>query len=344
MKKIMTAALALAIAVFATEVASSVPVERLSAPAGLSSDMAAPQRSGLSVMTYNVKGLPWPIVSGRPAALAQIGYRLAQLRKNGKQPDVVLLQEAFIPQAKAIGGLAGYRYVAFGPRVADASADPTAALGAGFDGEARWSKGEDDGKWVDSGLAILSDYPIVSTARMAFPQDACAGYDCLAAKGALLARIAVPGLSQPVAIVDTHLNSRVATGVSVDRANTAYAWQVAALRRFVARNVRRTDDAIVGGDFNLGRDPARLAAVNAQGGVLQGASEAVASAVERTARSGALDADMMAVNHRAKDKEYFRPGVGSRLRLRDVDVPFGISQGGFGLSDHLGFVADFDLK
>ena len=35
----------------------------------------------LSVMTYNVRGLPWPIAWGRADALAQIGDRLAALRR-----------------------------------------------------------------------------------------------------------------------------------------------------------------------------------------------------------------------------------------------------------------------
>lgn len=344
MKKIMMAAAAVAIAAFAADVAGSVPTAHLSASSRASEDISATPRAALSVMTYNVEGLPWPVARGRPAALAEIGQRLAALRASGRQPAIVLLQEAFIPQAKAIGALGGYRYVAFGPSAGDAPAAPTPSLRAGFDAAARWRKGEDVGKWVDSGLAILSDYPIVSTARMAFPQDACAGFDCLAAKGALLARVAVPGVARPVAVIDTHLNSRVVTGVSIDRADTAYAWQAGALRQFVAAHVDAGTDTVVGGDFNLGHDPLRLGAMGADGGVLQGASEAVATAVGRAQGAGGIGVDLDAVRRRAKDKQYFRAATGSRLALRDVVVPFRIADRGFLLSDHLGFIADYDLK
>ena len=37
----------------------------------------------LAVLTYNVKGLPWPAASGRKEALAQIGARLAAMRRKG---------------------------------------------------------------------------------------------------------------------------------------------------------------------------------------------------------------------------------------------------------------------
>ena len=35
----------------------------------------------LSVMTYNVHGLPWPVAQDRDDALVQIGARLAQMRQ-----------------------------------------------------------------------------------------------------------------------------------------------------------------------------------------------------------------------------------------------------------------------
>ena len=44
---------------------------------------------------------------------------------------------------------------------------------------------------------------------------ACAGFDCLANKGVLLARIAVPGMAQPLTVANAHLNARKAAGVSV---------------------------------------------------------------------------------------------------------------------------------
>ena len=53
-------------------------------------------------------------------------------------------------------------------------------------GRSFW-RGERSGKVAGSGLQILSDYPIVAIRRQAFPEAACAGYDCLANKGIVMA-------------------------------------------------------------------------------------------------------------------------------------------------------------
>lgn len=278
----------------------------------------------VSVMTYNVKGLPFPVATGRPKALAQIGRRLGALRRQGRQPDVVLLQEAFTPQAKAIARLAGYPYVVFGPSPDDASSKAA-------------------GRWVDSGLAILSDHPIRNVQRMTFAQDACAGFDCLAAKGVVLAWLDIPGRGRPLAIADTHMNARGASGVAVELADAAYARQAAAARRFIAAQLRPDTDVVFGGDFNLGTIPARIAALSDAGGIVAEAQEATASA-SCTPCEQTMQDDIAAIRKRAKDKQYFHAGAPGSLRLERLSVPFGSKDGADILSDHLGFVADYRLK
>jgi len=296
----------------------------------------------LTVMTYNVHGLPFPIARSRGPELAEIGARFADLRRAGKQPHVVVLQEAFTADAKAIARLGGYRFVAAGPDEG-AAADPARpSISPAFDRASSVLKGEGVGKWEDSGLMVLSDYPILKTKRMAFPQDACAGYDCLAAKGAMLAWIAVPGFSLPVVIGDTHLSSRGATGVSVERANEAYAWQISAVRRFVRDNVTPATSIVFGGDFNVGDDPVRIADTSAQGGVVPYANEATEVFAHQSGSSPG-DPDFAAVARRAKDKQYYRSGSGLRLKLVDLKVPFGKAQGGRELSDHFGYIASYSL-
>lgn len=297
----------------------------------------------LSVMTFNIKGLPFPVAYDRTPALSTIGTKLADLRARGMQPHVVLLQEAFSPSAKALAEIAGYRHVATGPQPGDVKASADAAPSTSFLGQASWLKGETEGKWVDSGLVIMSDYPIVKTARMAFPEDACAGYDCLAAKGVVVAWIKVPGRDQPVAIADTHLNARRASGVSPDRANIAFARQVEAERRFIADVVGPGTSLILGGDFNIGHDSRRIADVAADGGIIPGAREAIAQ-LGSPGTYGQIGPDLAAVRQRAKDRQYFRPGARQTLRLETVSVPFGIENGGNDLSDHLGFVAAYALR
>ncbi|WP_235037883.1 MULTISPECIES: endonuclease/exonuclease/phosphatase family protein [unclassified Novosphingobium] len=302
---------------------------------------AAPTRDDgtLSVMTFNIKGLPFPLAHGRAEALAEIASRLRKLRRTGRQPDVILLQEAFIPEAKEIARRAGYAHVAIGSGIDDPVAKPGDKADS-FVHEASWLHGEAVGRWIDSGLVILSDHPIVKTRRMAFPEAMCAGFDCLAAKGVLVAWIAVPGRGRPVAVADTHLNSRKASGVAIARANTAFARQASAARAFIRANVDAGTDLIFGGDFNIGKDKARIEAVR---GLVSGGREATES-VDCAACSPALQADLAAIRERGKDKLYYRSGAGRAMRLRDLEVPFGTQNGADTLSDHMGYVARYTFS
>ncbi|EIZ80217.1 endonuclease/exonuclease/phosphatase [Novosphingobium sp. Rr 2-17] len=335
------------VVVFAAMAALAAGIVARPLPAAV--PLAAPSpgvvdRTDLSVMTYNVEGLPFPVVTGRPAALAQIGDNLLNLRQRGLQPHIVALQEAFIPQAKAIAERAGYRYVAYGPTGAQAGSVPidasTVPAYDRYKAQSSWLKGETEGKFVDSGLVIMSDYPIVASRKMAFPQDMCAGYDCLAAKGVLVAWVQVPGHSQPIAIADTHLNSRAASGVAVSRADAAYRLQIAQARRFLDTNVSPRSDLIFAGDFNVGHDAQRIATANGTGGFLPGSREATMQAATLTQNR---TRDLSLVLSRAKDKQYYRPGSASTLTFRSLDVPFGAARGGFSLSDHLGYVVNYAM-
>ncbi len=309
-------------------------------------------RSDLAVMTYNVKGLPFPAAFGRASALARIGENLEDLALTGHRPDVVALQEAFIPEAKAIAGQAGYKYLAIGPQQVDASpARPTSdhdsvhASGTlNLARKASWVKGETEGKWVDSGLVIMSDYPIVATRKMAFPQDLCAGFDCLASKGVLIAWIRIPGQPQPVAVADTHLNARSASGVSVARANAAYGLQLSALRTFIGQQVDRKTSLIFAGDFNVGHDPDRVAAARAEMMTATGSSEATAVAAATPAMTQPASNDLNAVIKHGKDKQYFRAGLGQQLHYSSLEVPFGLASKSASLSDHLGYAVHYSLK
>ena len=73
------------------------------------SDSAHPTTTDFSVLTYNVRGLPWPLASGRGNALRAIGQELAQMRRSGVQPDVVLIQEGFRSEMSELVQASGYR-------------------------------------------------------------------------------------------------------------------------------------------------------------------------------------------------------------------------------------------
>lgn len=297
----------------------------------------------LSVMTYNVEGLPFPIALNRTGALQQIGLRLAGLRRQGRQPHVVLLQEAFTPEAKEIAALSGYRFIAVGPGVTRSNASSASAMSDSYRAGTNWRKGEGVGKWVDSGLLVLSDFPIVATSSMTFADDACAGYDCLASKGVLLTWIKVPGQHDPIAIADTHMNSRHATGVSSARADAAFAEQLREARRFLAAQIPQGASAVFGGDFNIGHVSQRIAGVGATPPLLGTTAEATAQ-IRSASPVSSVDQDFRDIVKRAKDKQFYRAGAGKTLGLKTVEVPFGISGGGYDLSDHLGYTASYALR
>ncbi|MEG3125123.1 endonuclease/exonuclease/phosphatase family protein [Sphingomonas sp. GB1N7] len=292
-----------------------------------------------SVLTYNVKGLPWPVAVGRPADLAAIADRLRAMRVRHEAPQIVVLQEAFTADAQAIGRAAGYRYIVDGPAARTSGrSNRHDALSAG----ARWWKGETEGKVVGSGLQVLSDYPITDVRRMAFPPETCAGYDCLANKGAVIVRITIPGGATPIEIVTTHLNCRKASGVADERSDAAYAAQADLMTRFVqyARDPRYP--LIVAGDFNVGHAQARRRSLFRAIAQRWSSAGAVTDALGEARRRGLpMDPDAIASWRHAKDLQIFASGSAAKLDLIGIAVPFGHDRAGAMLSDHIGYVARY---
>ena len=292
----------------------------------------APARD-VTLMTYNVHGLPWPIVEDRSAALAAIGNQLRAMRRHADAPDIVAVQEAFVDDAKAIGRTAGYRYAAFGP--AEDAPAMVPRVDDGFVADGSRMVGERLGKHVDSGLAIFSDYPILAVRRMAYPT--CAGYDCLANKGALAALIAIPGVATPVIVVDTHLNSNGASGTPSTRAIQAYRRQIDLLAAFITSLGAGTRPVLVAGDFNVGRDLARRAQFDMRmlggGAALQAAVATCRVAPECPVAEPAGIAESIA---RGKDWLMYRSSPRVAITPTGLAAPFGRRPDGTMLSDHVG--------
>lgn len=202
----------------------------------------------LDVLTFNIEGLGWPARRGRGSSLAQIGDTLARLRAEGRAPDVVLIQEMFSPAALRAVQAMGYPNMVVGPsrtqrkRMAD-----TPMMAGPF----RRRKGETGMHLVGSGLAILSRYPIVAHDAEPFGKHRCAGLDCLSNKGMIHARIAMPGVPQPIDLFGTHLNSQGASRVPAQRNGQAHRLQVGQLARFIDAAAQGGVPAILGGDFNM---------------------------------------------------------------------------------------------
>lgn len=306
---------------------------------------AAPQPDlPLSVMTYNVMGLPWPVAFGRDEALGRIADRLAALRRAGRQPHIVLLQEAFSPEAAQLARRAGYAHVAIGP---DSGLRTTVVAGSDdrkFLHAARWDRGETAAKQLNSGLLILSDYPITGIDRMAYPDFACAGFDCLANKGVLIAHLAVPGFDRPVSIVNTHLNARKAAGVTIARSQQAFDRQAGLLADFVRAHVPAGQSMILGGDLNIGGDRDRVRAFFARWAQAGMGFVAAHLGGARRALDGqqlvdaASHSDLAQTSARAKDWLFARDGGGQPMRVAHASVPFGTEADGAPLSDHFGYM------
>lgn len=299
----------------------------------------AARDADISVLTYNVKGLPWPAAWDRPQALKAIADRLALMRRGGRQPAVVVLQEAFIGEAKELGDAAGYRYQVLGPYLRP-SKTPSQSLPDAAGSERRWYLGETQGTPLDSGLIILSDYPVATVARQSFPNGSCAGFDCLAAKGALMVRLDLPDGGR-VDVLTTHFNSRGASKAPVEDTQVAYAAQARFLAAFVQRHHDANLPLVMAGDFNMGQRPTRISALFGAIGNLPNAHGTVREALGQQIQTGDGDLlrsrDAATIHHRARDMQFMFDGRKSRIEAIASHVPFGTEPDGSTLSDHLGF-------
>lgn len=201
-----------------------------------------------SVLTYNLEGLPWPARSGRPPKLKEIGERISAMHEDGSAPDIILFQEMFSTAAKKAVAASGYAAIAPGPRRVSSPEDgPERRLS----GKSKPLKGELGLRVLGSGLSIASRYPIIDRDREAFGRRACAGIDCLANKGIMMARIYLPGVPVPIDVFNSHMNARRASRVPEERSLEAHGRQVQMASAFIADTSDADNALIFGGDFNM---------------------------------------------------------------------------------------------
>ena len=205
------------------------------------------EHAQLDVLIYNMEGLGWPARKGRAAELSEIGHRLAALRQTGQAPDVVLFQEVFSGAARHAVEDAGYPALVAGPSRHARRQLPADGRVPGR----RWKEGELGLKLASSGLAIVSRYPIVEHEAEPFSHRSCAGTDCFSNKGALLARIAIPGVPDPIDVFDAHMNARTRSGAAPARTLVAHHVEARELADFVNRTAVGDAPILLGGDFNM---------------------------------------------------------------------------------------------
>jgi endonuclease/exonuclease/phosphatase family metal-dependent hydrolase len=230
----------------------------------------------ISVMTYNVAGLPWPIGCGKSSRLTDengkrypiacdrrdglrnIGDILGRLRDLELEPDIILLQEAFIAASAEVPKRANYPNWVAGPGPDDLGSKVSDRASEEFIAERSFWKGEKLGKRQPSGLLIASNFPIVEQFNFPFYQWECGGFDCLANKGVLMVRIRIPGLPDPLELITAHYNSKNSTGVPLERAHAAHRLQVDATREFLLQHSDHELPAVWGGDLNMRHSEERI--------------------------------------------------------------------------------------
>ncbi len=303
-------------------------------------------RTTLSVLTYNVAGLPWPVRTGRDSALDQIGADLRRLREEGRAPDVVLLQEAFTSTAAHVGIRAGYPNWVRGPQTGDSSTIAAPAPDRAFLDDRSFWKGEGAGKLLPSGLYIFSAYPISQLHVTSFGKDTCAGYDCLANKGVMLALVSIPGVPSPVQVLNTHLNSRGASGTPASRTLYAHKRQIDEIRLFLNQHLRKELPFIYGGDFNTRKSPDRFSHKLAQ---IPGTLVHMYCLKTRGACDIRMSWDGDAPWLDTQDLQGFAGGTSVRVRPIRVeamfDAPAGVPRKSAArLSDHDGYLVTYELS
>jgi endonuclease/exonuclease/phosphatase family metal-dependent hydrolase len=153
---------------------------------------------------------------------SKISERLAELPNHLNGYDVILLQEAFSSsRTSMLNQLAQqYPYQTHVP------------VGSGYN-------------LYDSGVLVLSRYPIVKTAEMIYPD--CTGTDCFADKGVIYAEIIKNGKAY-------HVTSTHTASFDTDEARALRQVQFKQIRQLInQQNIPSFDAVLMGGDFNVNK-------------------------------------------------------------------------------------------
>ncbi len=167
---------------------------------------------------------------------------------SGRAPDVVLFQEVFSRAAVRAVLDSGYPDVIGGPRRTQCAIERAAAVRPG---KRRPTKGELGIRFTGAGLVIASRYQVITATSDAYSRRTCAGFDCLANKGVVIARIQIPGAPVPIDIANTHMNAQMASKVRPERHLAAHRFQVQELDLFLQHHHDPAGPLTLGGDFNM---------------------------------------------------------------------------------------------
>lgn len=297
----------------------------------------ASRTTRLSVLTYNIEGLAWPARSNRAPQLRAIGARLAALGSVGKAPDIVMFQEVFSGAAKRAVAATGYPALSPGPRRTHRSRH---AVRRPMPGRSNIRRGEWGIHLTGSGIVIASRFPVVDALSQPYGRRSCAGIDCLANKGVMLARVAVPGVPVPIDLYNTHMNSR-ASRVPDRRNLEAHDRQSLEASNFIARTHEDAHPLIFGGDFNMRRSEERWTGFTFYQSLNLVHRVCIDPASGCDVRLS-WDGDEPWMN--TQDLQFFWPGDEVDIRPIRVEAMFDGGASGPRLSDHDGFLVTYELR
>jgi endonuclease/exonuclease/phosphatase family metal-dependent hydrolase len=310
----------------------------ITAPAIKVADDQRTLATRFSVLTYNIEGLGWPARGGRAPSLRKIGAHLAELRAQGRAPDVVMFQEMFSGAAKQAVLAASYPSIVSGPgRIMRPDGPDMGKL----PGKSKIKRGEVGLRLTSGGLAIASRYPIVNSSVRAYGRRSCAGIDCLANKGIMLARVAIPGVPFPIDLYNTHMNSRGASRAPARRHLAAHDRQAFEASDFINDTHDDAIPLIFGGDFNMRDSLARWDNFTARQPLML-VHKVCAEAASGCDVQMSWDGDDPWMD--TQDLQFFWSGVLANIRPVRVEAMFDGGPGGPVLSDHDAFLVTYELR
>jgi endonuclease/exonuclease/phosphatase family metal-dependent hydrolase len=278
-----------------------------------------PQLITLTFLTFNFWGLPdlgFRVLSPlRTERAEELCRRFSEVSKKREGWDVIFLQEVWVAEDRARFTHCGYSYVA---------------------------DEEDDSLPLDSGLMILSRYPLAQVQRYTYPMQAGMGHltedgEGLARKSALVALVNHP-MAGAIWVANTHL-------VSDYRASSGGNDTYLELRRqqfsaFLSwtEEVSWGRPLVIGGDWNFGpKDPLwdELRPTLAQASEAPGADQAATLAPPNT---------MHAVTEGKVDHLFGLQGAVAHQGGIALTAPLKVDDLSISLSDHWGFSTNFSFS
>jgi endonuclease/exonuclease/phosphatase family metal-dependent hydrolase len=263
------------------------------------------------VLSYNIKGLPAFAAPGFDEdRYGDIGRILAERNLAGSGPDIVTLQESFVSRTAELRALANFAYTAKGPDAANL-----------------WG--------VDSGLYILSRYPILKEEKRAFGPKLCASWDCYSNKGVQLARIQLPGAPFPIDVYNTHMQaSRQSDAIRRE--------QVKVILEFVKETHLVGAPIVFAGDFNFRPAAGDKSFADFQRGTALVHAGKLCLA-ERCPSVKGFDPSRLF--EASVDHQFITPNGGASFHLKPLRAErnFLDPVKGRSLSDHLGYEVQYEL-